>query len=270
MDLLETRELRYFVTVAEELHFGRAAQRLTIAQPALSKAIQRIEARLRVQLFSRSSRSVTLTPAGAALLEHGRLALSAVAVAAQSAQRAGHQESLRLILKPGGDAGLLSGILAAYAQHPDARRVDLLFSGGPDRTGQLHDGRADVALLHAPFDDLTGLAYETLHTEDRVAVLPTGHRLARRGTIRRAELAGETFPGDGAVADVAQLVALVAVDRMVAVLPRSLVTPVPPGVACVPVADAEPSYLVAARREDDDRAIVRAFLAAAATPVTPR
>ena len=273
MDPLEVRELRYFVTVAEELHFGRAAASLAVAQPALSKTVQRIESRLGVPLLTRTSRSVALTPAGGALLEHGRHALNAMTVAVQQAQRAGQHEPLRLVLKPGGDANLLSGILAAYAQRPDTSQVDILFSRGTDRVDHLRDGRADVALLYAPFDDLTGLVAETLHVEDRVAVLPDSHPLAGRAGIRTDELAGETFPrwtglpdadGDGPeITDVAQLVPLVRIGRVVAVLPRSLVTPVPPGVACVPVEDAGPSRIVIARAEHDSRASVAALVAAA-------
>ena len=102
MAALETRELEYFVAVAEELHFGRAAVRLSIAQPALSKAIRRVESRLGVALLVRSSRHVSLTPAGEALLEHGRHALNAVSAAVQRARRAGDSEArLRLVIKPG-------------------------------------------------------------------------------------------------------------------------------------------------------------------------
>ncbi|MEW1660322.1 LysR family transcriptional regulator [Streptomyces sp. NPDC093707] len=274
MDLLEIRELRYFVAVAEELHFGRAAARLAIAQPALSKTIRRIESRLHVQLFDRTSRSVALTPAGAALLEHGRHALNAMTVAVQNAQRAAGDKPLRFVIKPGGDANLLSGILAAYAQHPCARQVDILFSGATDRTDHLHDGRADAALLYAPFDDLTGLAAETLHVEDRVAVLPEGHRLAERDGINLDDLSDEVFPrwpgvpgeGDGPeIAHAAELIALVRIGRVVAVVPRSLITPVPPGIACVPVADAGPSQIVIARREHDHRDHVTALITAAAS-----
>ncbi|MGW4077465.1 LysR family transcriptional regulator [Streptomyces asiaticus] len=274
MDLLEVRELRYFVAVAEELHFGRAAARLSIAQPALSKTIQRIESRLRVQLFDRTSRSVALTPAGAALLEHGRHALNAMTIAIQSTQRAAGDEPLRFVIKPGGDANLLSGILAAYAQHPRARQVDILFSGATDRTDHLHDGRADAALLYAPFDDLTGLAAETLHVEDRVAVLPDGHRLAARDSIILDDLDDEVFPrwpgvpddGNGPeIADAAALIALVRIGRVIAVVPRSLITPAPPGIVCVPVTDAGPSQIVIARREHDHRDHVTALITAAAS-----
>ncbi|HEU5031984.1 MAG TPA: LysR family transcriptional regulator [Spirillospora sp.] len=277
---LETRELEYFMAVADELHFGRAAARLSIAQPALSKAIRRIESRLGVPLFARSSRHVELTPSGRALQEHGRHALNAVGAAVRSARRAADPHAhLRLVLKPGGDAGLLSGILAAYARRPDARRVDILFSGPADRTDLLRDGRADVGLLYAPFDDLGGLAHETLHTEDRVAIVPSGHRLAGRASARMADLDGETLPrwkgvpgGDGTgpeVADAVQLLHMIALGRMVGVLPRSLVEPVPPALVCVPVTDAPPSRLVLAWKEHDRRPLVASFVAAALEPGDP-
>jgi DNA-binding transcriptional LysR family regulator len=271
---LETRELTYFIAVADELHFGRAAVRLSIAQPALSKAIRRIETRLGVPLFIRSSRHVELTPAGEALREHGRHALNAVSAAVRSAQRAGDtQAHLRLVLKPGGDAGLLSGILAEYAHQPDARRVDILFSGPADRADFLRDGRADVGLLYAPFDELDGLAHETLHAEDRVVVMPSGHRLAGHASVRMSDLEGETLPrwkgvpgGDGTgpeVADVVQMLHMITVSRMIGVLPRSLVEPVPAGLICVPVTDAPPSRLVLAWNEQDRRPLVASFVAAA-------
>ncbi|GAA4629395.1 LysR family transcriptional regulator [Actinoallomurus vinaceus] len=271
---LETRELEYFMAVADELHFGRAAVRLSIAQPALSKAIRRIETRLGVPLFIRSSRHVELTPAGEALQEHGRHALNAVGAAVRNARRAGDlQAPLRLVLKPGGDAGLLSGILAEYAHEPDARRVDILFSGPADRADILRDGRADVGLLYAPFDDLNGLAHETLLTEDRVVIVPSGHRLAERVSVRMSDLEGETLPrwkgipgGDGTgpeVADVVQLRDMIAVGRMIGVLPRSLVEPVPDGLVCIPVTDAPPSRLVLAWNEQDRRPLVASFVAAA-------
>jgi DNA-binding transcriptional LysR family regulator len=271
---LETRELEYFLAVADELHFGRAAVRLSIAQPALSKAIRRIENRLGVTLFVRSSRRVELTPAGQALREHGRHALNAVSAAVRTAQRADDAQShLRLVLKPGGDAGLLSGILAQYAHDPDARRVDILFSGPLDRADFLHDGRADVGLLYRPLDDLDGLDYEPLLTEGRVVVVPAGHRLAGRESVRLSDLAGETLPGwkgipggDGTgpeVVDVVQMFQMITLGRMIGMLPRSLVTPIPAGLVGVPVTDAPPSSLVVAWNEHDRRPAVAAFVAAA-------
>lgn len=271
---LETRELEYFIAVADELHFGRAAARLSIAQPALSKAIRRIESRLGVTLFVRTSRHVELTVAGRALQEHGRHALNAVSAAVANAKRAGDpRAALRLVLKPGGDAGLLSGILAHYAHQPDARQVDILFSGPADRADFLRDGRADVGLLYAPFDDLEGLAHETLYTEDRVAIVPAGHRLAERSGVRMSDLDGETLPCwrgvPGAentgpeIADVVQMLQMIMVGRMIGMLPRSLVDPVPARLVAIPVTDAPPSRLVLAWNDEDRRPLVAAFVAAA-------
>ena len=93
MDEVEIRELRYFVALAEELHFGRAAQRLGIAQPPLSRAIRQLERRLGVTLLERTSRAARLTAAGEVLLHDGRAALDAVTAAARRAQRAGRQPS---------------------------------------------------------------------------------------------------------------------------------------------------------------------------------
>ncbi|MFH8443211.1 LysR family transcriptional regulator [Streptomyces sp. NPDC018026] len=168
---------------------------LAIAQPALSKAVRRLESRLGVRLLERSSRHVALTTAGEALLHHGRHALDAVGAAAEETRRAGDRHAhLRLVIKPGGDGNLLSGILAGYAGRPDARQVDILFGGATDRADHVRDGRAHVALVYAPFDDMTGLDHETLAVEGRVAILSPDHGLAARPEVTLADLARETLP----------------------------------------------------------------------------
>ncbi|MYW69799.1 LysR family transcriptional regulator [Streptomyces sp. SID8379] len=282
MSELETRELEYFAALADELHFGRAAKRLGIAQPALSKAVRRLEDRLGVTLVERSSRHVALTAAGEALKYHGRHALLAVEAAVEKARRAGERDTrLRLVIKPGGDADLLSGILAAYSHRPDARQVDILFGGATDRANHVRDGRADVALLYVPFDDLTGLDHETLLVEGRVAILPPDHRLAGRGEVTLADLAHETLPrwkgvgGNGVpgvepvagsgpeVADAAELAHMVLLGRAIAVLPRSLARPLHPALVHVPVVDAPRSALVLAWGAEDRRQLVAHFVAAA-------
>lgn len=273
MTRIDTRELEYFIAAAEELHFGRAAARLSVAQPAVSKTIRQVESRLGFALFVRSSRQVSLTPSGEELLHHGRRALEAVDAAVERARRAGEaQAALRLVIKPGGDANLLSGILAVYGRRPDARRVEVLFSGTIDRADYLRDGRADVGLLYAPFDDLTGLSCERLFSEGRVALLPPGHCLADRGELRVADLEHEPVPrwkgrsGEGSgpeVADIPQLVQMIMLGRTIAVLPRSLAEAAHPALTLVPVVDAPASHLVVARSQHDHRPLVRSFIAAA-------
>ena len=281
---LETREIEYFVTVAEELHFHRAAERLHIAQPALSKAIGRLESRLGVRLLDRDSKSVSLTAAGEALLSHGREVLGAVRLAAYRAQQAGRPDArLRLVMKPGGDANLLPDILAAYAREPGAHEVDVLFGSVSNRVEFLRDGRADIALLYTPLDDLTGLCHVTLLTEERVAVLPRGHRLARRRKLRLADLDGEVMPrwqgldqpGDGPeVTDMSQLTHLIVLGRAIALLPPSALGPANPDLVRIPVTDAPPSSLVLAWAGASDSAVAEAFarraVAAVGAGVRPR
>src|SRR5919197_876986 len=130
MNELETRQLRYFVVVAEELHFGRAAQRLGMAQPPLSRAIRELERQLGVPLLKRTTRQVTLTPAGEVLLRDARTALEAISAAGRRAQHAGRPApALRLALKADYDAGLLPEILAAFREEPTALPVEVRLGG---------------------------------------------------------------------------------------------------------------------------------------------
>ncbi|MEU1232699.1 LysR family transcriptional regulator [Micromonospora aurantiaca] len=254
---METRELRYFVAVAEELHFGRAARRLGIAQPPLSRAIRQLERRLGVTLLERDSRRVALTGAGSVLLREGRAALDAVDAADRRTRRAGEAANggagLVLATKAGASSELLPKLLDAYAAEPDAVRVEVLLSGIGDQERLLRDGRADVALLHLPFDSTTGLDTEELVTEQQVVVLPAGHPLAGRAQLRMADV--ETLPGlplprwplrDGTypdgpgpeVRDHSQLLQLVALGRTAVLLPESCRSLLWPDMAAVPVPDA--------------------------------
>lgn len=268
MDRLETRELAYFVMVAEELHFGRAAARLGIAQPALSKAIRQLERRLGVTLLERTSRAVALTEAGRVLTREARVALDAVSAAALRTRRAGIREPrLLLAMKAGGDGGLLPAILAAYEREPEVLPVEVVFDA--DGARLLREGRADAALLYAPPDELRGLDTETLLTEAPVAVLPTSHPLARRSSLRMADLAGESLhrkPSDpGEMKSISTLMHLIALGRTVAVLPRVLTTPLRDDLTAVPVADVPPVVLLLAWPAHSTSPSVAALARAAAT-----
>ncbi|MEV4695206.1 LysR family transcriptional regulator [Micromonospora echinospora] len=254
---METRELRYFVAVAEELHFGRAARRIGIAQPPLSRAIRQLERRLGVTLLERDSRSVALTAAGSVLLREGRAALDAVDAADRRTRRAGQAATggpgLVLATKAGASSELLPKLLDAYAAEPDAVPVEVLLCGIGEQERLLRDGRADVALLHLPFDSTTGLDTEELITEPQVAILPAGHPLARRPHLLMAEVealpdlpmprwprADGSYPdGPGPeVRDHAQLFQLIALGRTVVVLPESARSLLLADLAAVPVPDA--------------------------------
>ncbi|KIF72858.1 LysR family transcriptional regulator [Streptomyces sp. 150FB] len=252
---MEIRELRYFVAVAEELHFGRAAQRLEIAQPPLSRAIARLERRLGVTLLERTSRKVTLTEAGAVLLSEGRAILGAVAAAERRTQQAARRRpSLVLAVKAGAADALLARLLDAYRAEPGAATVDLLLCEAHQQQELLRNGQADVALLHLPFDSAVGLDTEILYTEGQVAILPASHSLAGRSQIRTAEVtalpelpmarwpgSGGSYPeGPGAeVRNLTQLFQLIALGRTTAIIPESAGTDdLRRDLTAVPVLDA--------------------------------
>jgi DNA-binding transcriptional LysR family regulator len=256
---METRELRYFVAVAEELHFGRAAQRLGIAQPPLSRAIGGLERRLGVVLFERTSRAVTLTEAGSVLLREGRAALEAVEAAERRTRRASEGgPGLVLATKAGASSELLAKLLDAYAVEPGSVPVEVLLCGPGEQERLLRDGRADVALLHRPFDSTTGFDAEELHTEGQVALFPAGHPQAMRSSLTMAELTDLPLPrwpdrdgrypdGPGpAVRDNTQLLQLIALGRAMAVLPESVRGHLGEGLVAVPVPDAPPVTTVIA------------------------
>ncbi|WP_214109274.1 LysR family transcriptional regulator [Acrocarpospora catenulata] len=259
---MEIRELRYFVAIAEELHFGKAAQRLEIAQPPLSRAIARLERQLGVTLLERTSRKVTLTEAGAVLLSEGRAILSAVAAAERRTQQAAQRRSrLVLAVKSGTGGELLAKLLDAYRAEPGAATVDLLLCEAHQQQKLLQNGQADVALLHLPFDSAVGLDTEILFTEGQVAILPTSHALAGRSQIRMAEITalselplarwprpdGSYPEGPGAeVRNLTQLFQLIALGRTTVILPESASTDLRRDLAAVPVLDARPVTTVIA------------------------
>jgi DNA-binding transcriptional LysR family regulator len=283
VDDLETRELRYFLTVAEELHFGRAAARLGMSQPPLSRAVRQLEQRIGVDLFVRDPRGVRLTVAGTVLVGEARSALAGVAAAGRRTRRAGlPTRHLVLAVKAGADHELLQALLDVHGADPDGLPVEVLFGEVHEQATFLRDGRADVALMHRTYDDLTGFDTEDLRTEDQVAILPRTHPLAARESLVQAELRdlpdlpaarwprpdGSYPAGPGPeVRSQAQLAQLVALSRTVIVIPRSSRTLQWPEHVAVPVRDAEPATTVVAwpagsRSPDVARVVRNAVLAA--------
>jgi DNA-binding transcriptional LysR family regulator len=247
MDQLETRELAYFVSVAETCHFGRAAERLGIAQPPLSRAISRLERRLGVVLLERTSRRVSLTPAGETLLLEGRRVLEAIDTAVARTQKTAMSEPrLTLAMKPGSDGGLLPAILSAYREAPGAVNVDVRTCAAGEQPGLLRRGAADVAFMHQHQAGLDWLDSEVLLVEQQVAVLSAGHRLAVASDVCLAELEDELLPTDRLAANPSEALQLVALGRAVVVLPASLQNQIRRDVVCVPVRDAAPTELLIA------------------------
>lgn len=254
MEDLETRQLRYFLAVAEELHFGRAADRLGIAQPPLSRAIRQLERHLGVLLLNRDRRGTTLTAAGAVLHREARTALDAVDAAARRTRRAASPaRPMVLATKAGASHELLQALLDAQAEVPGTAPVELALCEVGEQAGLLRTGVADVALMHRPVDDLAGFDAEDLLTEGQVAILPRSHPLATHEELTLAEVENVpdlplarwprrdgTYP-DGPGPEVrtqSQLAQTVALGRALLVIPASSRAWQWPEHVAIPVVDA--------------------------------
>jgi DNA-binding transcriptional LysR family regulator len=281
---LDLRLVQYFVAVAEELHFGRAAERLHIAQPSLSQQVRRLEQQLGVTLLDRSSRRVELTDAGRALLSEGRRLL---AHSERTTRLVRSVSAERMSVGFYGSAGsaLLPQLLRTFAdEHPSAEvsvrellldQIDELLAGGVEVAfTRLLPGQAEVEL-------------EVIAHEPRVVVLPKGHVLSGRATVRFKELRGESFitnpvveasappkrwlaeqarhglPGQVAAeaARVQEILTLVAAAKGVSLVPVSVALHYPRGdVVYVGVSDADPAVVSVAWPRGGLRPIVGAFI----------
>ena len=298
LETLETREtlidprlLRYFVGVAEELHFGRASRRLHLAQQPLSQAIRRLEAQLGVTLFARTSRRVSLTDAGRVFLDETRLLLRRSADAVEAARRAARGETGTLAV--GYTSGTLNAVMPRAVRrfrdrHPGVvlRLVELDTARVEARLGV---GDLDVGLVCTPVAD-TALATEVVHREPIVLAVPEGHPLAARPDVRLTSAAAEPFVlHDRALrptvrdltvalcraagfsphvvqeaATQAALVGLVAAGLGVALVCRSAGATAPSGVAFRPLADGTLTVdILAVWRRADTSPFVRDWIAAA-------
>lgn len=192
--MIELRHLQYFRTLAETLHFGRAAEKLHISQPPLSRQIALLEEELGVKLFDRSRRRVELTEAG----QRFYLDTGTVFTAFEQAKR-------NALAAARGAAGELSvGFMmsTAYSITPAITRhyaalypqvnLKLTETLPLDLANDISSGNKDVAIMYRP-QDCTGLETVTLYREEMTLALPPGHRLAGQALVEPRELAGETF-----------------------------------------------------------------------------
>ena len=189
---MSSRRLRYFVTLAEELHFSRAAARLFLTQQALSKQIRELEDEVGVRLVSRTTRAVALTEAGTVFLASARQALDTIEAGVEAARRAhdGELGTLRLGFGIGAALELTTPIIAELGRRHPGIRVEMREFGFDDPTAGLADERTDVALIRLPVS-APGIETEPLFTEPLVAAVPAGHPFAGRESVTAAEVAAE-------------------------------------------------------------------------------
>jgi DNA-binding transcriptional LysR family regulator len=286
---MELRHLRYFVAVAEERHFGRAAERLHMAQPPLSQQIRRLEAELGLTLLSRTTRRVDLTPAGAAYLDRAREILGAVDAAADEAGRIASGRTGRLMVGCVGSAtySLLPALARALrAELPD---VEFGFHGemlSPNQAAALRDGSLDLALLR-PLPDTMGLTITSVRSDRLLVAMPQDHRFAGRRRLRVEDLDGEglvihagggrsamhsmvreLFDSAGLqahiahqVAETSTLVTFVAAGLGIAVVPDPTAALAVPNVVYVPLVGTPGAELVAATRAGDENPVLARALA---------
>lgn len=274
---VELRILRYFVAVAEELHFGRAATRLHMSQPPLSRAIKQLEADVGALLFARSPIGVTLTPVGVVLLDEARALLDhADRVRARVSAAAGAATITVGILGDGTDPGV-ARLAAAYRRTHPGIDIRIRDTDLTDPTCGLRAGLVDVALTRAPFDE-TALTVRALRTDPVGVVLRADDPLARRDRLRLAELSDRRWfqfpqstdpvwqsywnggtPREGPVVRAVQ-------ECLHAVLWNGTVGLAPLGhdlpaeLAVVPLIDMVPSRVVAVWNESDTNPLIRSFV----------
>ena len=190
------RDLRYFVAVAEELHFTRAAERLFISQPALSKQIRMLERQVGAPLFSRGRDGVGLTPVGSALLPYAREVLAAWDRGWAAVLEAKSTQAATLVAGMStspGRGGLVAAIRSRFtALQPDAT-VELRQAGWGDPTAGLADGAVDVAFVWLPLPDPERYQWVVVAEEPCVVAMTDGHPLAGRDSIEVADLLDEPF-----------------------------------------------------------------------------
>lgn len=192
---MELRHLRYFRAVAEDLHFGRAAERLHIAQPPLSQQIRQLERELDVALFTRSTRRVELTPAGSAYLKRAIAVLDEVEDAGQQARRiaAGTEGHLSIGCVGSATYSILPRLVRVLRD--ELPLVDISIRGemlAPAQLDALRAGDIDVALLRPPISD-GAIRAEVLRRDRLIAALPAEHPLTQRSTVALGDLRDEDF-----------------------------------------------------------------------------
>jgi DNA-binding transcriptional LysR family regulator len=285
---VELRQLRYFVAVAEELHFRRAAERLHISQPPLSQQIRALEEELGFALLVRTRRRVELTPAGAAFLRDARALLSELDSAVAGARQidAGQTGRLRINFVGSALLSIVPGSVERFRRSRPGVALELRERATVDQLRAVRAGLADVGLVRPPIEEDDSVRVETVLRERTLAALPAAHPLAALRRVPLSRLAAEPlvlFPRDQApgfhdllidslagagsaprviqyAPEMLTIIGLVAAGTGVSLVPASVARLALDGVAYRPVTGAPRSELVAITRAGDDSALVRAFV----------
>lgn len=192
---MELRHLRTFLAVAQELHFGRAASRLRVAQPAVSQAIKSLEDEVGAVLFTRTKRSVALSAAGIHFMGHAISALREVDEAASAARRAAGGETGRLVVRFAmmGALGSVPGVLARFRRERAEVELRIEVGGSSEQLEAIEQGRCDVGFMAGRKELPRGLRMHLVDGADLVAVVSSKHALARRRSLHLRELADLDF-----------------------------------------------------------------------------
>jgi len=287
---MELRHLRYFVAVAEELHFAHAAERLHISPPSLTQQIQNLEQELGARLFARTKRDVKLTDAGTRFLEEARATLQQAERAELVAKRAGRGEVGRVeigFVTSAACLGLLTDTLPPFRRGYPLVALSIRKMETPRQFEQLSEGRLDIGFLRSPARYPTGIAAVVMARQPVVIALTKDHRLAKLAAIPAASLAEETFVAATFESDIGYyqqtaavgeqggflprveerapdqftIVAMVGAGFGIAVVPQSMSNIHVPGVVFRPLMrQIVRTELVAAYRRDEQAPAVKAFI----------
>lgn len=283
---IETRQLRYFIAVAEERHFGRAAEKLRMAQPPLSQQIKQLETSLGTKLLSRTTRNVELTPAGALLLSRGKRIIDELESIETTMRRVGQglQGILRIGFTGTATYGIMPRVIRAAAQ--EFPGLELEVSGEkltPSLISGLEENHLDIAVLRPPFASAQ-IDHHIVATERLVAALPENAALAGRSELFMSDLVAEEFVGYPPSSTVSQaisaawhkrdsqplcvqtasetstLLSLVAAGVGIALVPASATSLQIGGTRFIPVRDAPNVDVAIAWRKDEVSPTVHNFL----------
>jgi DNA-binding transcriptional LysR family regulator len=282
------RDLRYFVAVAEELNFTRAADRLFVSQPALSKQIRALEEHFRVRLFDRDRRTVTLTPPGAALLPAAREILQRWDEAQRQVSDAAATQaaSLTVGMSTSVGRGLLSQLRSRFAERRPTWKLHMRQVNWEDASAGLSNSEVDVAFVWLPIPG--DFKTHVVATEPRWVAFPSDHWLATRTEVDFAELLDEPFLAlpesagplrdywlalderngkpphiAGTVSNAEETFAAIEGGEGIVLLASGNAAIYHrPGVKAIPVTNLSPSELALAWRPDDHRAVIRDLIQA--------